>query len=267
MQSRVLIIAGSDPSGGAGLQADIKTVTALGGYAMSVVTALTVQNTKGVQDVELVSPSFITAQFRAVIDDIGADAVKIGMIGSEEIALALVPIIDELSDMNIPVILDPVLRATSGDALADDKVAATIANDLAPKCQLLTPNAPELAALSGRQVSNVEYAIVAGKSLMAAQDISALLVKGGHLSGDEVIDTLLHEGEVITYVNSRLDAPSSHGTGCTLASAIACLIGSGLPMTAATARAIDYVRRAIETASGFGDGAKPLNHAHPITDG
>jgi len=262
MKGRVLIIAGSDPSGGAGVQADIKTVTALGGYAAACVTALTVQNTHGVSAVYPAPPDVIAAQIAAVMSDIGADAIKIGMIGeqaaAEIIARTLAPVAQK-----IPIILDPVLTATSGDALAGVGVAASLLEKLAPLSAVITPNIEEAAALTGLKVSGRETMIAAGEALVAA-GARAALVKGGHLAGEILEDVLVSAGSVRVFSNPRLETSSTHGTGCTLASAIATGLAQGMALQGAVKRAIDYTHLAIKSAPGYGGGCGPLNHGHSV---
>lgn len=260
MKGRVLIIAGSDPSGGAGIQADIKTVTALGGYAAAAITALTVQNTRGVSSVHPIAPDVIRGQIMAVLEDIGADAIKIGMIGESGAAKAIAEVLRE--NAAIPVVLDPVLIATSGDALAGEGVAGLILRDLAPLATIMTPNADEAAALTGLPVDSADDLVPAGEALLRA-GAKAALVKGGHLKGDVVTDALVTSDGAELFRNPRIGTAPLHGTGCTLASAIATGIAKGLDLQTATARAIDYVREAIRTAPRLGGGAGPLNHAHP----
>ena len=261
MKGRVLIIAGSDPSGGAGIQADIKTVTALGGYAAAAITALTVQNTRGVSAVRPVAPKLVREQIVAVLEDIGADAIKIGMIGEAGAAEAIAEVLGRFPD--IPLVLDPVLIATSGDALAGEGVAGVILKALAPRAALITPNAEEAAALTGHEVSGEEDLVAAGRALMKA-GAGAALVKGGHLQGETVTDVLVsHEGRKL-FRNPRIETTSTHGTGCTLASAVATGLAQGYPLEAACERAISYVREALRTAPGYGGGAGPLNHAHTV---
>lgn len=263
MKGRVLIIAGSDPSGGAGIQADIKTVTALGGYAASAITALTVQNTLGVSAVHPVAADVVEAQLCAVLDDIGVDAIKIGMIGE-------VAIVDLLADLlkplyrEVPVVLDPVLVATSGDALASDGVANAILKKLVPFAEIVTPNIDEAAILTGTQITSFGQMEMAGRTLIDAGAGSAL-VKGGHMSGDVLRDVLVQVGSVQWFENHRIDTTSTHGTGCTLASAIATYLALGVSMDGAVPRAIRYVQTAIQTAPGFGKGHGPLNHAHTVS--
>ncbi|PQA88649.1 bifunctional hydroxymethylpyrimidine kinase/phosphomethylpyrimidine kinase [Hyphococcus luteus] len=261
MKGRVLIIAGSDPSGGAGIQADIKTVTALGGYAATAIAALTVQNTKGVSAVHGVAPEIVAAQIEAVMTDIGADAIKIGMIGDVETAQVIENALKK--HPSVPVILDPVLVATSGDALAKDGVAAFIRDRLLPLSFVVTPNTDEAAALTGQTVETQDDMIEAGRALRRA-GAGAALVTGGHKAGETVEDALVLEGGERIYSNRRIETTSTHGTGCTLASAIATGLAQGMALPAAVKRAVDYTHKAIETAPGYGGGHGPLNHAHTI---
>ena len=267
MKGRVLIIAGSDPSGGAGLQADIKTVTALGGYAAAAVTALTVQNTTGVFGVHPVPPAVIRDQIVAVLDDIGADAIKIGMIGERDAALTIADVL-EARARAIPVVLDPVLIATSGDALAGTGVAAVIRERLLPFAAVATPNSDELAALSGLSVTNVQETRAAAAALKTHAPSAALLAKGGHLNGDDVVDLLFGNAreEPTAFRNPRIATRAGHGTGCTLASAVATGLAQGLALEPAIARAIAYVRGALAAALGFGAGSHPLNHAFVLQE-
>lgn len=259
MKGRVLIIAGSDPSGGAGVQADIKTVTALGGYAAAAVTALTVQNTVGVSAVHPVAPEIIAAQIAAVLDDIGADAIKIGMIGDRAAGVAIADAI-AFHATAIPVVVDPVLAATSGDALAGDGVAALLLERFAPLAAVITPNADEARALTGLKIETAADLAAAGEALMR-RGATAALVKGGHLAGDVVEDVLVTHAGAEIFRSPRIGTRALHGTGCTLASAVAAGLAQGMPLGAATKRAIDYVQGAIRCAQGFGAGAAPLDHA------
>lgn len=240
---RILIIAGSDSSGGAGIQADIKTVTMLGGYAMTAITAVTAQNTCGVTMVEALSPAMVAAQIDACISDIGVDAVKIGMLGSPEIAAVVA---ERLEGLAVPVVFDPVMIATSGSILAD---AATIAGfeRLMQLAALTTPNVPELAALGGE----------AG---MAARG-APYLAKGGDAEGPIVEDVLIRPGQApMQWSAPRIVTRHTHGTGCTLSSAIACGLGGGLDLVTAIEQARAFVRAALEAAPGFGAGSGPLGH-------
>ena len=240
---RILTIAGSDSSGGAGIQADVKTITMLGGYAMTAITALTAQNTIGVSAVELVSPEMVAAQIAACIDDIGVDAIKIGMLGSAEIAHAVAVAV---ARCRVPIVFDPVMVATSGAALADAETIAAFERLMA-LATLTTPNVSELAALGGD----------AG---MAARGI-AYLAKGGDADGATVIDRLVRaDGTTLSFEGSRIATRHTHGTGCTLSSAIATYLGIGLPLEEAIDRARGFVRSALRAAPGFGAGAGPLGH-------
>lgn len=262
MKGRVLIIAGSDPSGGAGIQADIKTVTALGGYAAAAITALTVQNTYGVTAVHGTPPDVIAAQIDAVMEDIGADAIKIGMIGG---AAAAQTIHDALVRWagKIPVVLDPVLAATSGDELAGAGVADAIMTRLAPSMTLLTPNIEEASLLTGFSVVDRASMIRAGECLLAAGAGAALLT-GGHLQTDPLEDILVAPSGNRIFFSPRIETTSTHGTGCTLASAIATGLAQGYALEPAIERAVAYVQSAVRDAPGLGGGHGPLNHAHTV---
>jgi len=263
MNGRVLIIAGSDSGGGAGIQADIKTVTALGGFAMTAITALTAQNTTGVQGIHEVPADFVSQQMHSVIDDLGADAVKIGMLHRPEIIEAVANVLaDKLPD--VPVVLDPVMIATSGARLIEDAAVEALVERLLPCADLLIPNAPEAAALSGRIVETIDDAAAAARS-MRDMGARAVLMKGGHLGGDTVIDLLFQgDDQSMRFTGARIDSRHTHGTGCTLASACAAGLAQGLSLEAAVGRAHLYVRAAIETAPGYGTGYGPINHAHTV---
>ena len=256
MISRVLIIAGSDSGGGAGIQADIKTVTMLGGYAATAITALTVQNTLGVTDILPVPPVFVQAQIRAVLDDIGADAIKIGMLGTTAIVCAVA---DTLAGVTVPIVVDPVMVAKGGASLLDDDAHAAMVARLLPLATLLTPNIPELAALTGQDVQTEAQAVAAGRALIS-QGVRAVLIKGGHLDGDEVVDWLLTPDLEQRFAAPRIFSRHTHGTGCTLASAIATGLAQGDSLKAAVVRARQYVRAAIKAAPGLGQGQGPLGH-------
>ncbi len=262
MKGRVLIIAGSDPSGGAGIQADIKTVTALGGYAATAITALTVQNTRGVGAIYPVPLDIITQQIDAVLSDIGADVVKIGMVGEPDVVDMLATTLSPTANAT-PVILDPVLVATSGDALAGEGVGAAIAEKLVPLAAVVTPNTNEATALTGVSIESRDDMAAAGEVLLR-RGARAALVTGGHLPGDNVVDVLVSDEGVARFENPRINTTSTHGTGCTLASAVAVGLAQGLSVADAVARAVRFVHAAIATAPGLGAGAGPLNHAHMI---
>lgn len=242
---RILIVAGSDSGGGAGIQADIKTVTMLGGHAMTAVTAITAQNTLGVQGVHPVPTDMVVQQIDSVVGDIGVDAIKIGMIGSAETAHAVA---DRIERLRVPIVFDPVMVATSGSVLADaDTIAAF--ERLMAIATVTTPNTPELAALGGRD------AVLAHGCHLAE--------KGGHVAGSQVHDRLFGpRGQLVAELSAaRIDTPSTHGTGCTFASALACGLGDGLPIDQAFARAVRFVRAALLSAPGLGRGHGPMGHA------
>ncbi|MGQ0742378.1 MAG: bifunctional hydroxymethylpyrimidine kinase/phosphomethylpyrimidine kinase [Alphaproteobacteria bacterium] len=258
--ARILIIAGSDSGGGAGIQADIKTVTALGGYAMTAVTAITVQDTTGVHGVHAVPESIVRDQIMRVLDDIGADAIKTGMLGGAAIVEAVVGV---LRRKGLPIVVDPVMIAKGGGKLlADDAVAAVI-RLLVPLATVITPNASEAAALTGAKVETVEDLVQAGKSLLA-RGAKAALVKGGHLKGDTITDALVTKEGAHLFRSARIQTTSTHGTGCTLASAIAAGLAQGFLLEDAIARARAFVQAALRTAPGFGHGHGPMNHMHAI---
>ncbi len=257
-RGRVLVIAGSDSSGGAGIQADLKTVTALGGYGATAITAITVQNTLGVSRVEAVSPGLMTAQARAVLDDIGADCFKLGMLGDQAMAEAAADLLDAYPD--IPAVVDPVMTAKGGATLSDQGAVRTLKMRLLPRASLFTPNGPEAAALTGLQVETTEDLRRAAEVLLA-QGARALLMKGGHIDSPRVIDILMTPVSETRFDSGRIDSRHTHGTGCTLASACATGLAQGLGLEAAVARARDYLRGAILHAPGFGAGHGPLNHA------
>ena len=255
---RVLILAGSDSGGGAGLQADLKTVTALGGYAATAVTAVTVQNTLGVTSVLPVPADMVTAQARAVLDDIGADALKTGMLGDIAMVETVAAILD--SAAGIPAVVDPVMTAKGGAALLAPDAMDAVRRLMVPRARLLTPNVPEAEALTGRGITNLDDQRRAGEALLAL-GARAVLMKGGHLHGERVTDLLLTpEGETL-FESARLETRHTHGTGCTLASACAAGLAQGLTLEAAVARAWAYVQEAIARAPGLGRGHGPLDHA------
>jgi hydroxymethylpyrimidine/phosphomethylpyrimidine kinase len=257
--ARILICAGSDSGGGAGIQADIKTVTALGGFAMTAITALTAQNTLGVQGVLPVPADFIRRQIQSVLDDLGADAAKTGMLGDsaaiEAIAATLPP--------GLPLVVDPVMIAKGGAALLAEAAIGALKQRLIPRATLLTPNLPEAEALLGRRVADLAAMQAAGADLLAL-GAQAVLVKGGHLEGDQLFDVLVGPDGVEIFEGTRIRTRHTHGTGCTLASAIATGLGQGLGLRAAVARARTYLIEAIRLAPGLGQGHGPLDHGHPF---
>jgi hydroxymethylpyrimidine/phosphomethylpyrimidine kinase len=256
--ARVLIVAGSDSGGGAGIQADIKTVTALGGYASTAITALTAQNTLGVQGVVPVATEFVALQLRAVLADIGADAIKTGMLFSREL---IDTVTNELSAHEaIPLVVDPVMVAKGGQALLLEEARAALVTKLFPRATLVTPNVPEAEVLTGGRVETA-YDLARAAERLLELGPQAVLVKGGHLPGDRVVDVLrARDGTRRRFEGPRIDTRSTHGTGCTLASAIATGLGERLPLEAAIARARGYLQGALERAPGFGQGHGPLHH-------
>jgi hydroxymethylpyrimidine/phosphomethylpyrimidine kinase len=252
---RVLIVAGSDSGGGAGIQADIKTVTMLGGFATTAITAITAQNTLGVQAAMPVPVEMVLKQIDSVLADIGADAVKIGMIGSAETAEAVA---ERLERLAVPIVFDPVMVATSGSELADSATIAAFER-LMSAATLITPNAPELEALTGRRIGDVAELEAAARAL-AERSGGAVLGKGGHLPGALLTDLLVApDGSVRRWQDERIDTRHTHGTGCTLASAVATGL-AGLPLARAVERARLFVRIALREAPGLGAGHGPMGH-------
>ena len=255
---RVLVIAGSDSGGGAGIQADIKAIMAMGGYAMTAITAITVQDTTGVHDVHPVPLNTVSGQIAACLSDIGADAVKTGMLGTAD----LVDLVGEMLDARapgVPRIIDPVMIATSGDRLVDQRAVEALTTVLLPGAQLVTPNAPEAEVLSGKSVDNVDGQRRAAERLLH-RGAKGVLVKGGHIPGRMVTDVLQTEDGEWFFERERIITTSTHGTGCTLASTIASLVAQGAPMNDAAERAGDYLHGAIREAKGFGKGHGPVHH-------
>lgn len=258
---RLLIIAGSDCSGGAGIQADIKTATAFGVYAMTAVSAVTVQDTQHVLAIQPLAARIVRAQVEACLADIGADAIKIGMLGS---AATIKAVAAALKGVKVPIVLDPVMVSTSGaDLLAEDAVPALIQH-LFPLATLVTPNLPEARRLADLHQDSPKALEMAGRRLLGLGP-QAVLIKGGHGSGTTVEDVLVWPGGVEVYGSPRQQTRHTHGTGCTLSSAIACGLAEGLSIPLAVGRARDYVQSAIAHAPGFGHGHGPLNHLAPKT--
>lgn len=256
---RVLSIAGSDSGGGAGIQADIKAITAMGAYAATAVTAITVQNTLGVLDVAPLEPDLVRAQMRAVLDDIGADIVKTGMLHSAAVIEVVAAELDARSGLDL--VVDPVMVAKGGASLLEDEAMVALRNLLVPAATLLTPNMPEAEALTGKPVRTLDDQKRAGDALIGLGP-KAVLIKGGHGEGADIYDVLVTEESIEVMTSPRLNTVHTHGTGCTLASAIAALLSQGAPMRDAVSIARDYVHEAILMAPGFGKGHGPLNHAY-----
>lgn len=262
MKGRVLIVAGSDSGGGAGIQADIKTVTALGGYAATAVTALTAQNTRGVFGVVGVEPAFIRRQMELVLEDIGADAIKTGMLHDAAVIDVVCDVLDGLGG-RIPVVVDPVMVAQGGDSLLDPAALKTLKRRLVGHASVLTPNLHEAEKLTGRAIRSVADMKQAAAALRV-DGSKAVLVKGGHLPGDTMTDVLAVEGEVMISENPKIETRHLHGTGCTLASAIATGLAQGMGLPEAYARARAYLQEAIRRAPGLGQGSGPVDHGHTV---
>lgn len=260
--ARVLSIAGSDSGGGAGIQADLKTFSALGCFGMTAITALTAQNTQGVSGIHAVPPEFVKAQIQAVVEDIGVDAVKIGMLHAPEIVEVVAWAIDHYQLER--VVLDPVMVATSGDRLIAEATVSVLVRELFPRAAVITPNLDEAALLLGRPLSQVSELDAAAQDLLAL-GARAVLLKGGHLAGDEVVDVLARADQPWQrFSAARIPSHNVHGTGCTLSSAIAAhlALGQALPQAVESARA--YILGAIAAGAPVrtGQGHGPLNHAH-----
>lgn len=262
MSGRVLIVAGSDSGGGAGIQADLKTVTALGGYAATAITALTAQNTLGVLGVVGIDPAFIAQQMRVVLEDIGADCIKTGMLHHAAVISTVIEVLDTVA-VGVLVVVDPVMYAKSGDALLDPAARDTLIQRLLPRAAVITPNVREAEALSGRLIRNTEDGAAAAHVLLALGP-KAVLVKGGHLPGDMITDWLVWHDGAESFTAPRLMSRNTHGAGCTLASAIATGLAQHLPLNVTVRRALIYVREAIRTAPDLGHGCGPLNHGHTV---
>ncbi|RKQ71782.1 hydroxymethylpyrimidine/phosphomethylpyrimidine kinase [Litorimonas taeanensis] len=255
-QGRVLIIAGSDSSGGAGIQADIKACAAFGAYSQTAITAITVQNTLGVTQVEYLKPELVRAQIKACLSDIGADVVKIGMLGTK----AIIDVVaEEIEPLDAFIILDPVSVATSGDKLLQDDAMEAMRDTLLPLADLVTPNVPEAEWLTGISITDIDDLTKAGDALLS-RNVYAALMKGGHLKGKSVVDVLVSEEGTNIMSGPRIHSRHTHGTGCTLASAIAAAISLGATLEEAVMSAREFVFEAIRTAPKLGGGNGPLNH-------
>jgi hydroxymethylpyrimidine/phosphomethylpyrimidine kinase len=257
-----LTIAGSDSSGGAGIQADLKTFHALGVYGASAITALTAQNTRGVRGVAAVAPQFVADQIAAVLDDLDVGAIKTGMLANGEIVRAVVATLRTYRAR--PVVVDPVMVATSGDVLLADDAIDTIIGDLFPLAALITPNLPEAARLLRRPIAHTEAeAVEQGRALLAL-GCEAVLVKGGHGAGGQSVDVLVRADGVTTFARPRLDTPNTHGTGCTLSAAIAAGLALGQPLERAIDGAKSFVWEALQAGRdlGVGQGHGPVDHLY-----
>ena len=259
-KGRVLVVAGSDSGGGAGIQADIKTVMALGGYAMTSVTALTVQNTNCVFDVMPMEPAFIAHQMKVVLEDIGADVLKTGMLHS-------VPVIEAVADVykmnaaDLPYVLDPVMVAKGGHSLLQSDAVEALRKILLPLADVVTPNIPEAEALTGLTIGGPDEMETAARAMLAMGPASVLL-KGGHLKGNKLVDVLVTPLGVQRFESNRIETRHTHGTGCTLSSAIACGLARGQKLPEAVKNAKDYITNAIQHADilDVGQGAGPVHH-------
>lgn len=256
MKSRVLIIAGSDSGGGAGIQADIKAVTMNGGYAMTAITSITVQNTIGVFDVHNIPLKTIKDQIECVVSDIGTDCIKTGMLGNLETTECVA---DTISKINIPKIIDPVMIAKGGHELLNSKAIDAVKTLLIPQSFLLTPNAPEAQKLTGIEVIEINGQRRAAEKLLRL-GAKSVLIKGAHTEGKTFIDLLATENGEFFFEAERIETTSTHGTGCTLASTIATFIAQGFTIEKAIEKARDYVFAAIKNAKPLGKGHGPLNH-------
>lgn len=262
MIPNILSIAGSDPSGGAGIQADIKAISACGGYAMAVVTALTAQNTQGVSGVQMVAPEFVAAQIAALRADIRIDAVKIGMLGTAPVIRAVA---DALHGLDVPIVLDPVMVAKGGDRLLQAEAVAALRAVL-PIARIITPNLPEAADLLALPEATTPAGMETQARALLALGPQAVLLKGGHLPGDDCPDLLAQEGRQIWLPGARQATRKTHGTGCTLSSALATFLGHGQPPDKAAAQAKAYVAGAIAGADALqvGQGHGPTHHFHAL---
>ena len=255
---RVLTIAGSDSGGGAGIQADLKTITALGGYGMTAITSVTIQNTQGVYGIHDLSPEEVYKQIEVVVKDIGVDSAKTGMLSNSEIIRAVA---DAVRDLEIPnLVVDPVFVAKSGDRLLREDSIGALKRDLLPLATVVTPNIPEAGELCGQEIRKLREVEECARKI---HDMGpkAVVIKGGHLEGEKVIDVLYEGGDEFHYfVRDRVNTSHTHGTGCTFSSALAVFLGRGLSVKEAVEKAKVYVHNAIERAPGLGKGHGPLNH-------
>ena len=257
LKSKVLIIAGSDSSGGAGIQADIKTVTSLGGYAMTAVTAITAQNTTGVKSVVPIDPKEIEKQILFTCKDINPDAIKIGMLHSQKVIISVIKSLKKIKTKKI--ILDPVMVAKGGTKLINRSAINILKKKLIKKAFLVTPNIPEIEILSKIKIKNINDMVEAARILMRL-GVKNVLVKGGHTKSKFVEDVLLSKGQINIFRNKRIMTKNTHGTGCSLASSIATLLGRGFDIEAATSSSIKYVQNGIKKAPNFGQGNGPILH-------
>lgn len=256
--AKIMTIAGSDSGGGAGIQGDIKTITSLGGYATSAITAITAQNTLGVKSVLNISINMIEEQITAILEDIGTDAIKIGMLSNEKIIHCVVKLLSNLKK-KIPIVLDPVMVAKGGHKLLDAGAETALINELMPLCTIITPNIPEAEVITGIKINDALDLENAGRSIID-MGINNVLMKGGHLNSSKLTDVLITNNNIEYFNNNKINTKNSHGTGCTLSSAIACGLGQKLTLKESVKRAHLYVYKSILNAPNIGKGNGPLNH-------
>jgi hydroxymethylpyrimidine kinase/phosphomethylpyrimidine kinase len=261
-KSKILIIAGSDSSGGAGIQADIKTVTALGSYAMTAITAVTSQNSTGVKSIVSIQPKEISNQIRFTSKDIKPDAIKIGMLHSVKIVKSIVESIDHIGVKKI--VLDPVMVAKGGAKLINNDAIRYIKNKLIKKVILITPNIPEAEILTKTKINRIEDMVFAANKLIADSGAKNVLIKGGHLKFKEVKDIFVNKSEIKIFTSKRHKTKNTHGTGCTLSSAITTFLSCGKPIKKACELGIKYVNSAIKTNPNYGNGHGPINHLNSM---
>ena len=260
-KSKILIIAGSDSSGGAGIQADIKTVTALGGYAMTAITAITAQNTTGVKSVVSIKPEEVEKQIFFTCKDIKPDAIKIGMLHSKEIIISTLKALKRIKTKKI--ILDPVMVAKGGSKLINDSAIMTLKNKMIDKVLLITPNIPEAEVLTEMKIKNIDDMINAGNKILR-YGVKNILIKGGHTNSKLVKDVLINKKEVRIFKNRKVFTKNTHGTGCTLSSAIATFLSCGKPLKKSCELGIKYVNQGIGSNPNYGKGHGPINHLNSI---
>ncbi len=261
MTATAMTIAGSDSGGGAGIQADIKTFSALGVYATSVITAVTAQNTRGVTAVEDISPQTIRAQIRAVLADIDVHAIKIGMVSRSETILAIA---QELAGYQGPVVLDPVMVATSGDRLLREDAIEALITGLVPKAAIVTPNLPEAALLTATPIAETRAQMIRQAEIILTAGAASVLIKGGHADGSDSVDLLIDPAGVTDFSAPRVDTNNDHGTGCTLAAAVTASLANGLLLEEAVGNAKAYLQQALIAGKTLtiGGGHGPVHHFH-----
>jgi hydroxymethylpyrimidine/phosphomethylpyrimidine kinase len=256
--ARIMSIAGSDSGGGAGIQGDIKTITALGGFATTSITAITAQNTLGVNKILNVPEEMVEAQILSVLDDIGTDAIKIGMLSNEKIILCISNLLSKINK-SIPIVLDPVMVAKGGHKLLDIGAEKALIENLMPLCSIITPNIPEAEVITGKEINNIKDLERTGQEIIK-MGINNVLMKGGHLTDNNLTDILISKNKTDYFYSTKIITKNSHGTGCTLSSAIACGMGQQMNLYSAVERAHAFVNKSIKYAPNLGKGNGPLNH-------